>query len=116
MSEAAPGTEDLRERLDAVHAAADRLMREASERIPPRGFEVPESSRPDRDPFSPPELAAVVQLLDSIRAIVPPELAGQVREALRELLMAVRALIDWYLERVERAPSGSAEVQDIPID
>jgi hypothetical protein len=33
----------------------------------------------------------------------------------RELLTALRALIDWYLERAERPPTGSADVHDIPI-
>ena len=35
--------------------------------------------------------------------------------ALRELLLALRALIDWYLERLERRREQSVEVQDIPI-
>jgi hypothetical protein len=36
-------------------------------------------------------------------------------EALRELLLALRALIDWYLERIEHRRAAPAEVQDIPI-
>jgi hypothetical protein len=36
-------------------------------------------------------------------------------EALRELLLALRALIDWYLERAERRRAAPVEVQDIPI-
>ena len=47
---------------------------------------------------------------------VPEPLA----EAVRELLLAVRALIDWYLDRLEQAarPSkggGGERVEDIPI-
>ncbi len=34
---------------------------------------------------------------------------------MRELLLALRALIDWYLERVEQRRREPAEVQDIPI-
>jgi hypothetical protein len=30
-------------------------------------------------------------------------------------MLAVRALIDWYLERTERRRADSDEVQDIPI-
>ena len=38
-----------------------------------------------------------------------------VAEAIREVLLALRALIDWYLERTDRGRSGAPEVQDIPI-
>ena len=44
---------------------------------------------------------------------MPPELSRQVLDALRELLLAVRALLDWYIERLDAAP---AAVEDIPID
>jgi hypothetical protein len=36
-------------------------------------------------------------------------------DAVRELLTAVRALIDWYLERVERPAPSASDVRDIPI-
>lgn len=107
---------DLRGHLDAVHEAAERLVREASSSVPPRGWDVKPEDRPPRDPFGAPELAAVAQTLELVRALVPPELAQQVKEALRELLLAVRALIDWYLERIERGPGDDPEVTDIPID
>ena len=115
---------DLRSHIDAAHAAADRLVREASERaraaagdIPDRGWEVPDEHRA---PERPSELAQIVALLDAVRGAIPAELSAQLAEALRELLLAVRALIDWYLDRLERGPSseaaGSDRVQDIPID
>jgi hypothetical protein len=47
---------------------------------------------------------------------VPPELAQQLADAVRELLMALRALIDWYLERLDRPSPEPVEVEDIPID
>ncbi len=47
---------------------------------------------------------------------MPPELAQQLADALRELLPALRALIDWYLERLDRPAARAAEVEDIPID
>jgi hypothetical protein len=34
---------------------------------------------------------------------------------LREVLLALRALIDWYLERTERRRADPADVEDIPI-
>jgi lipopolysaccharide biosynthesis regulator YciM len=36
-------------------------------------------------------------------------------ELFRELLLAVRAQIDWYLERLEARRSQQREVEDIPI-
>jgi hypothetical protein len=111
-----PPDDGLRDHLDAVHAAAERLVREASSSVPPRGWAAPGDSEPPRDPFGGPELAALAQLAALARNAVPPELAQQVKDALRELLLALRALIDWYLERVERGPAPDPEVQDIPID
>ena len=46
---------------------------------------------------------------------MPPELRRRLGEAVREVLLAVRALIDWYLERIERRSGEPPEVQDIPI-
>ena len=63
-----------------------------------------------------PELQAIVGLLESARAIIPPELQQQFAQVLRELLLAIRALIDWYLDRIDRRPRERADVQDIPID
>jgi hypothetical protein len=117
-------TRDLRDHIDAAHAAAERLVREAEARaraaagdVPERGWEVPDEHRA---PERPSELAQIVALLDAVRHAIPSELSAPLAEALRELLLAVRALIDWYLERLERgtqpSPSGGDRVQDIPID
>ena len=51
-----------------------------------------------------------------MRDLIPADLQRRLAEALRELLLAVRALIDWYLDRIERRRAEPAEVQDIPID
>jgi hypothetical protein len=50
-----------------------------------------------------------------LRDLVPPDLRQRLNDALRELLLAVRALIDWYLERAERRKAAPIEVTDIPI-
>jgi len=120
------GADDLRGHLDAAHAAADRLAREAQARaegaeaawrerlgeVPPRGWEVPDEHRP-----APGGLEVVVSLLGALRDALPAELTQQLAEAVRELLLALRALIDWCLERLERPPRASAadRVEDIPI-
>jgi len=56
-----------------------------------------------------------VALLDAARGLFPPELRAQLNELIRELLLLLRALIDWYIERLEGTRSGPVEVQDIPI-
>jgi hypothetical protein len=114
----------VREHLDEAHAAADRLVRDAQRQaedahaaraagVPPRGWE---SAR--EEPPRAPDLQALLGLLDAVRETVPGEISRPLAEALRDLLLALRALIDWYLERVgEPAPGGSAvEVEDIPLD
>jgi hypothetical protein len=59
--------------------------------------------------------AALFVLLDGLRRAAPRELEEQVTKLIREFLLTLRALIDWYLERLDR-PSGEPEVEDIPID
>jgi hypothetical protein len=54
-------------------------------------------------------------LLEAVRRGVPRELEEQVTALIREILLTLRALIDWYLERLDRRPS-EPRVEDIPID
>jgi hypothetical protein len=54
-------------------------------------------------------------LLEAVRRGLPRELEDQFTALLREVLMTLRALIDWYLERLERRREQSIEVEDIPI-
>ena len=108
----------LEERLDRASSAAERLIGEATaqatsargeRRPPPAGWQTPGADE------RPTEGDVLVQVVQSLRELIPPELQRRLAEALRELLLAVRALIDWYLERVERRRAEPAEVQDIPI-
>jgi hypothetical protein len=113
--------------LGAVREA-ERLVREAQERAeaiareqpaggpPPSGWDVPHEQRSAGSPF--PDLAALAGLLEAARGAVPPDLARQLADALRELLLALRALIDWYLERLGEPDAGRSdvEVEDIPLD
>ena len=62
-----------------------------------------------------PDLTPLFEMLASLRRAVPPELQEQIVTLQRELLLTVRALIDWYLERLDE-PDRSPEVEDIPID
>ena len=54
-------------------------------------------------------------MLDALRRMVPPELQDQFNALQREVLLTIRALIDWYLDRLD-ARSRPVQVEDIPID
>jgi hypothetical protein len=98
---------------------AERLVREAQRAaeeavagaVPPRGWRAPGDDRPA--PF--PDLAQLTALIESLRGVVPPDLARQLADALRELLIALRAVLDYSIERLEPGEAPSVEVEDIPI-
>jgi hypothetical protein len=114
---------EVRAHLDEAHAAADRLVQEAQRQAEEASGEpapgVPKSGWDSgRDDASSPDLRALLTLLDALREAVPAELSRQLAAALRELLLALRALIDWYLERLGEPARGRTEVdvEDIPLD
>jgi hypothetical protein len=105
-----------------AYEAAERLVREAQakaeEAARAAADEVPENgwSSGHAQPGSTfPDLAALLALLDSARGAIPPELARQLADALRDLLVAIRAVLDYSIERLERQPRSEPEVEDIPI-
>ncbi len=112
-----PDADELR----AQYEQAERLVREAhraaeeaaTRTVPPRGWSVP-GDEPPANAF--PDLAQLTALLESMRGAVPPELARQLADALRELLIAIRAVLDWYILRLEPAERREPEVQDIPVE
>ena len=63
----------------------------------------------------PPDPAALFALLDGLRRVAPRELEQQFTTLTREFLLTLRALIDWYLERLDRQ-EPEPQVEDIPID
>ena len=115
----------LEERLDRASAAAERLMAEAAGHAagnaagsdagpepPPAGWQAPHAEAPpERDS----DLEALIALARSVRELIPPDLQQRLVNALREVLQALRDLVDWYLERLDRERAEPAEVQDIPI-
>jgi hypothetical protein len=62
-----------------------------------------------------PDLTPLIALVDALRRVVPLELQEQINALQRELLLTVRALIDWYLERLDSTTTATV-VEDIPID
>jgi hypothetical protein len=119
--------EALSERVRHAQETAERLVREAnaearraaeetesgrsSRRPPPRGYAVPD----DEGRSTTSDLQALVALLDLGRTLVPPELREQIAELVREILLLVRAIVDWYLERIDQRRKAPVEVEDIPI-
>jgi uncharacterized membrane protein YccC len=94
----------LRERIRATQEAAEKLAGE------PRAAGDEETAR---------EAQALVALLQTLRDVVPPELWQQIRELTRQLLLLIRAIIDWWVDRIEPGPSrprgAAAPVEDIEI-
>lgn len=70
---------------------------------------------PPPPPRSGPDLSALFILLDGLRRAAPAEMQERLTSLIREALLTVRSLIDWYLERLDRRPA-EREVEDIPID
>ncbi len=111
----------LEQRLSQASAAAERLIDEAARssragKPPPAGWqaptadEAPSSSRPAS------ELELLIVAIQGLRELVPPEVVERLAAALRELLRALRTLIDYYLERLDRPHTDTPEVRDIPIE
>jgi class 3 adenylate cyclase len=123
----------LEQRLDRAAEAAERLLgdavaaglgaaspspspspsQEQSAEVPPAGWQRPGD---EAGPVSGGgEMDVLLAILASVRDRIPPELQRRLADAIREVLLAVRALIDWYLERTERRRAEPTQVQDIPI-
>jgi hypothetical protein len=118
-----PRDEELRRierRLSQASDAAERLIAEAARTTrrdspPPAGWEAPpaEESRSGRRAA---ELELLISGLRLVSELVPPEALERLAAALRELLLALRALIDFYIDRLERPRPERGGVRDIPIE
>ena len=98
-----------------AYEAAERLVREAHARAaeattPPNGWASPGSGPP-----ATPDFAALFALVDAAKDTLPPELLRQVADALRELLIALRAVLDYSIDRLDRPTPEARDVEDIPI-
>ena len=89
------------------------------ERAGPRPGPATPGPRPERAPAATPgagpDLSSLFLLLDGLRRAAPVELQERVTTLVREILMTLRSLIDWYLERLDQ-PAAKPEVEDIPIE
>ena len=62
-----------------------------------------------------PDFTPLIQIVEALRRAIPQELQEQFNALQRELLLTLRALIDWYLERLDK-PELTPQVEDIPIE
>lgn len=79
----------------------------------PDGWDIPPPPPPPR-PGSV-DLSALFVLVDALRGALPSGVQAQFTSLLRELLLTLRSLIDWYLERLDHGPK-EPEVEEIKID
>jgi hypothetical protein len=118
----------LREQLDRTHDAARKLADEATAAaksrgstgsagsasdVPPAGWAAPKND--EDEPAEPSELAQLLASLEALRSAIPPELAERLVSVVREFLLALRALVDYALGRLEERRRAEATVEDIPI-
>ncbi len=112
----------LRRRIEATQEAVERLAQEtasAREHFSASGGEDPgEGDGPPRSgETATDELRALVDLFEMVRGLLPGDLQAQLTELIRQLLLLVRAILDWWIERIGR-PAAAAEpavVQDIEV-
>lgn len=111
----------LEQRLSRASEAAERLISEAARtgepgRPPPAGWHAPQQQEPASDGRPGSELESLMQAVQALRELIPAEVLERIAAAIREVLLALRSLIDFYLERLERKPEEPVEVQEIPIE
>lgn len=111
----------IEERLSQATDAAQRLIGEAARasarvRPPPAGWQAPRAQPDRRGGRLGGELELVLGGLRLLGELVPPEVFERLTAAVRELLLALRALVDFYLERLERPHEEPPRIRDIPIE
>ena len=98
-----------------VRAAQEAAQQAAAQSTPPRGWEAPRS-QPAGGGMPFPDLSGLLALVEAIKGTVPPELAQQLTDALRDLLLALRAVLDYSIARLERPAAEPVQVEDIPVE
>ena len=91
-----------------AHRRAEEAAQQAAQDVPPNGWASPGGT-------AAPDLNALFALLETVRGTLPPELARQLADALRELLIAIRAILDYSIERLDTTRAQEPQVEDIPI-
>jgi predicted lipid carrier protein YhbT len=74
---------------------------------PPGGWQLRGEEQPSPE--------AMADVLEKLVELLPADLQQRLVQAVHELLEAIRALIEWWLARLEQRTSGPVAVRDIPI-
>ncbi len=92
---------------DGAHADAERLVREAeaaaraaAEAVPSRGWDVPRGDGAGDGGFEA-DLRALLGLLELLRASLPEDLARTLLIAVRDLLLAFVAIVEYAVRRLD---------------
>lgn len=103
----------LRERIERTQEAVDRLAAETARAREHAGS--PAGPPPTDDAAA--EAQALATLLQTVRELVPEDLWRQLAEVVRQLLLLLRGILDWWIERLAPGaePAGPV-VTDIPVD
>jgi hypothetical protein len=101
-----------------AQAAAEDAVRAAGGEVPPSGWASSQdaSAGAGAAPGAFPDLSGISALIEAVRGTVPPALGQQLTEALRGLLVALRAVLDFYIARLDPPRPERIDVKDIPID
>jgi hypothetical protein len=113
MSDPTPDHFAEAERLVRAAQAAAEDAAAAAQEPPPRGWKTP-AAEPPASAF--PDLSALFGLVETLKGTVPPELLHQLTDALRDLLIALRAVLDYSIARLERPTERPVQVEDIPVE
>ncbi len=103
----------LEERLERATDAAERMISDMARQPPRSGWQAPREETSASRPLA--EIESLVAALAPLRELIPPDAADRLIAAVKEILLAIRALIDYYLERLDRRPPEPPEVEDIPL-
>jgi hypothetical protein len=102
----------LRAHLRSAQQAAQQLLSDA-ERTPPRGWEPADFEQTQRQAG---QMHSLVELVRSIRELLPEDVLAEFTDLIRALLNVLRALVDVLLSRSSSgAQERDAEIKDIPI-
>jgi hypothetical protein len=80
----------------------------------PRGFEARSHAHGEHQ-HECLEWCPVCRTADIVRSTFPPEVRAQLEEVQRDALVAIRAVLDHYIQRLDAEERPASRVEDIPI-
>lgn len=77
--------------------------------LPPNGWAASAEPGPERD--------ALAGLAEAISSVVPDDLTARIAQAVRDLLSALKALLEWLIDHLggRVTDSPAPQVRDIPL-